>query len=40
VELSFILLFRYVRKMRSEQLAKLATMAAEKAGRAGPILAK
>jgi hypothetical protein len=40
VELSFILLFRYVRKMRSEQLTKLATMAAEKAGRAGPILVK
>jgi hypothetical protein len=37
VELSFILLFRYVRKLRSEQLAKLATMAAE---RSGPILVK
>jgi hypothetical protein len=40
VELSFILLFRYVRKLRSEQLAKLAAAAAEKAGRAGPILVK
>jgi len=40
MELSFILLFRYVRKMRSEQLAKLAAMAADRAGRAGPILVK
>lgn len=31
VELLFVLLFRYVRKMRAEQLEKLAKIAAEKA---------
>jgi len=40
VELLFILLFRYVRTLRSEQLQKLATLAAEKAGRTAPILVK
>lgn len=32
MEIVFILLFRYVRKMRKEQLEKLAQIAAEKAG--------
>lgn len=40
VELMFILLFRYVRKLRTEQLQKLAKMTADKAARAGPILGK
>jgi len=40
VELGFILLFRYVRKLRTEQLQKLAALAAEKAGKAGPLLTK
>jgi len=38
VELGFILFYRAALKMRSEQLAKLAASAAEKAGRAGPLL--
>ena len=35
MELLFVLLFRYMRKVRREQLDKLATMAAEKAAAAG-----
>lgn len=31
VELAFILLFRYVRKLRAEQLSKLAAVASQKA---------
>lgn len=38
MELSFILLFRYVRKVRQEKLQKLVDMAAEKAGQAAPVL--
>lgn len=34
IELAFILLFRYVRAMRQEQLQKLAKIAAEKAAQA------
>jgi hypothetical protein len=30
MELAFVLLFRYVRKVRAEQLAKLQKLAAEK----------
>lgn len=40
IELQFILLFRYFRKVRSEKLQKLATIAAEKAGKVAPILTK
>ncbi|KAH9879997.1 hypothetical protein J1614_002022 [Plenodomus biglobosus] len=40
IELSFILLFRYFRQMRAEKLQKLANSAAEKAGKAAPILVK
>ncbi|OCK78270.1 peroxisomal membrane protein-like protein Pmp47 [Lepidopterella palustris CBS 459.81] len=40
MELLFILLFRYVRKIRAENLQKLADMAAERARSAGPILTK
>ncbi|KAL0259893.1 ADP/ATP carrier protein [Diplodia seriata] len=36
VELSFIVLFRYVRKVREEQLKKAATILAEKAAKAAP----
>ena len=40
IELSFILLFRYFRQVRAEKLQKLANLAAEKAGKAAPVLAK
>jgi hypothetical protein len=40
IELSFILLFRYFRQVRAEKLQKLANIAAEKAGKAAPILIK
>ncbi|KAF2760770.1 mitochondrial carrier [Pseudovirgaria hyperparasitica] len=40
VELAFILLFRYVRKLRDEQLKKAAAFAAEKAKEAAPALLK
>jgi len=40
IELSFILLFRYFRQVRAEKLQKLANIAAEKAGKAAPILVK
>ncbi|UPX19342.1 ADP/ATP carrier protein [Ascochyta rabiei] len=40
IELQFILLFRYFRKIRAEKLQKLANIAAEKAGKVAPVLAK
>ncbi|OCL06720.1 peroxisomal membrane protein-like protein Pmp47 [Glonium stellatum] len=40
MELLFILLFRYVRKVRAEKLQKLADIAAEKAKTAAPVLVK
>ncbi|KAF2105953.1 mitochondrial carrier domain-containing protein [Lophiotrema nucula] len=40
IELSFILLFRYVRQIRAEKLQKLADLAAEKARQGSPLLAK
>ncbi|KAF2685819.1 mitochondrial carrier [Lentithecium fluviatile CBS 122367] len=40
IELIFVLLFRYLRKVRAEKLQKLADLAAEKARRGGPILVK
>ena len=36
VELLFIVLFRYVKKVREEQLKKAAAMLAEKAAKAAP----
>lgn len=40
IELQFILLFRYFRKVRAEKLQKLAAVAADKAGKIAPVLAK
>lgn len=40
MELLFIVLFRYLRKLRSEQLQKVANIAAEKAKQALPIVTK
>lgn len=40
VEVLFIGLFRAFRQMRSDQLQKLANIAAEKAGKAAPVLLK
>jgi hypothetical protein len=40
IELSFILLFRYIRQLRAEKLQKLAEVAAQKAGKAAPVLVK
>jgi hypothetical protein len=40
MELSFIVLFRYLRKLKSEQLQKAADIAAEKAKQTLPIIAK
>lgn len=40
VELLFVLLFAYVRRLRAEKLQKLADIAAEKAKKAAPILVK
>lgn len=40
MELLFILLFRYLRKIRSEQLQKAADLAASKAKQVLPVIAK
>jgi len=40
VELMFVILFRYVRKIRQEQLAKVAAIAAEQAKKVAPALVK
>jgi hypothetical protein len=40
IELSFILLFRYLRQVRAEKLQKLANIAAEKAQQSRPVLLK
>ncbi|KAF1966792.1 peroxisomal carrier protein [Bimuria novae-zelandiae CBS 107.79] len=40
IELSFILLFRYLRQVRAEKLQKLADIAAEKAQQSRPVLLK
>jgi hypothetical protein len=40
MELVFVLLFRYVRKVRQEQLRKFAAIAAERAKAAAPVLIK
>ena len=40
IELSFILLFRYLRQVRAEKLQKLANIAAEKAQQSRPVLVK
>jgi hypothetical protein len=40
IEFMFVLLFRYMRQLRAEKLQKLAEIAAEKANRARPIVAK
>ena len=40
MELLFVLLFRYLRKLRSEQLQKAAEIAADKAKQALPLIAK
>lgn len=40
VELLFIILFRYVRKVRAEQLQKLADIAAARARQVAPVLMK
>ncbi|KAK3207396.1 hypothetical protein GRF29_103g863966 [Pseudopithomyces chartarum] len=40
IELSFILLFRYLRQVRAEKLQKLANIAAEKAQQSRPVLMK
>jgi len=40
MELLFILLFRYLKQLRSEQLKKLSDLAAAKAKEISPILAK
>lgn len=40
MELMFILLFRYLRKMKSEQLQKAADIAASKAKQVLPIVTK
>lgn len=40
VELLFILLFRYVRKLRAEKLQKVADMAASHARKVAPALMK
>jgi len=40
IELSFILLFRYLRQVRAEKLQKLASIAAEKAQQSRPALLK
>lgn len=40
MELLFILLFRYLRKLRADQLQKAADLAAAGAKRALPILSK
>lgn len=40
MELTFILLFRYLRKVRAEKLQKYADMAAQRAKQAAPVLLK
>jgi hypothetical protein len=40
MELMFVLLFRYLRKLKSEQLQKAADIAASKAKQALPLLVK
>jgi hypothetical protein len=40
MELLFVLLFRYARKVRQEQLQKLAAKTAEAARKAAPVLMK
>lgn len=40
MELLFIVLFRYLRKLKSEQLQKIADIAADKAKQALPIVTK
>ncbi len=40
MELVFVLLFAYVRKMRDERLKKVAAFAAEKAKAASPVMLK
>lgn len=40
MELLFIVLFRYMRKVREEQLAKAADVAAAKLGQALPLVTK
>jgi hypothetical protein len=40
MELMFILLFRYVRKLRAEKLQKVAAYAAEKAKKVAPVMIK
>jgi hypothetical protein len=40
LELIFILLFRYLRKLRSDQLRKAAELAASKAKQALPLIVK
>lgn len=40
MELLFVLLFRYLRKLRSEQLQKATEIAADKAKQALPLIAK
>lgn len=40
LELMFVLLFRYVRKLRAEKLQKVADYAAEKAKKVTPVMIK
>ncbi|KAG9556048.1 hypothetical protein KCU77_g19537, partial [Aureobasidium melanogenum] len=40
MELMFVLLFRYVRKLRAEKLHKVAEFAAEKAKKVAPVVMK
>ena len=40
VELLFVLLFRYVRKIRAEKLQKVADMAAAQAKKVAPVMLK
>ncbi|KAF2399862.1 mitochondrial carrier [Trichodelitschia bisporula] len=40
MELSFILLWRYLRQLRSQQLHKLASLAAERAKKVAPVIVK
>jgi hypothetical protein len=40
MELMFVLLFRYVRKLRAEKLQKVAEYAAEKAKNVAPVMIK
>jgi hypothetical protein len=40
MELTFILLFRYVRQVREQQLRKVAAIAQEQVKKAAPVLLK